>query len=118
MATTSPNRRRAVHIRISCRQAELPPVQDVLVLGRRSPVGSNGVVAAMQALSPGQFRLLRVEHPVVEAMLVRETDLRKLPEEILIQQVLDAVGPMMDETDALNVELEVRVDVETHLELD
>ncbi|NOZ86255.1 MAG: hypothetical protein GXP49_08300 [Deltaproteobacteria bacterium] len=87
------------HISLSMafRDCELPPVHDALVLGKRASVGSNGVVKAMQAMSPGDFELVKVDHPVIEAVLVRESDLRKVPKDKLVNMIIEHAGSIMDE---------------------
>ncbi len=108
---------RSASILMTFRRCDLPPVSDALVLGRRAPVGSNGVVRALQAMSPGMVRLIRLEHPVIESVLVRESDLRKVPEEMLVRLLVEQASPIMDETDALNVDidLELKVQLETRI---
>ncbi len=107
---------REVSIRMTFTHCHLPPVHDALVLGRRAPVGSTAVVRAMQAMTPGQYRLIKVDHPLIESLLVRETDLRKMPEETLVKIILDEAEPLMDETDALNVEIDLKVTVQARME--
>ncbi len=98
-------------VQLTFRRMDLPPVRDALVLGKRAPVGSTGVVRALQAMSPGAFRLIKVDHPVIESVLVREADLRKIPEEEFLAVVLEEAAAIMDDTDALNVEVDVAVTV-------
>ncbi len=104
-----------ISIQMSFRQCSLPPVQDALILGKKAPVGSEGVVRALQALSPGVYRLIRVKHDVIESILVRESDLRKISEDDLVRVMIQHVGPIMDATDALNVQLDIRVTVNVEL---
>ena len=99
------------NVELTFRKMDLPPVRDALVLGKRAPVGSTGVVRALQAMSPGVFRLIKVDHPLIESVLVREVDLRKVPEDEFLAVVLEEAAAIMDETDALNVEVEVAVKV-------
>ena len=62
------------------------------------------------------FRRVDVEHDVIGALLVRESDLRKVSEAQLVELILNHAGPIMDETDALNVELGIEVKVRVTLE--
>ncbi|NOY81428.1 MAG: hypothetical protein GXP31_10545 [Kiritimatiellaeota bacterium] len=106
---------KTISIQMAFRQCNLPPVQDALILGKQAPVGSEGVVRALQALSPGVYKLIRVEHDVIESILVRESDLRKISENDLVRVMIEHVGPIMDATDALNVQLDIRVTVSVEL---
>jgi len=103
-------------IRMTFKGCQLPPVRDALVIGRQAPVGSEAVVRAMQAMSPGAFRLVEVDHPLIESLLIRESDLRKVPEGRLVKLLLENAGPIMDETDALNVTIEVEISVDAKIE--
>ena len=89
----------------------LPPVRDALIIGRRAPIGSHSIARAFQEMSPGMFRLVRVEHPIIEAILVRESDLRKVPEGVLVERLIQYAQEIMDETDTLKVEVQVEVSV-------
>ena len=109
------NAERDVFIRMTFSHCELPPVQDALVLGKRAPVGSTAVVTALQAMSPGQFQLIKVDHPIIESLLVRESDLRKMPRDKLVNIIVEQAAPLMDEADALNVELELKVTVQVKM---
>ena len=114
MADSSHNRKS--NVRITFKGCQLPPVRDALVIGRQAPVGSEAVVRAMQAMSPGAFRLVEVDHPLIESLLIRESDLRKVPEGRLVKLLLENAGPIMDETDALNVTIEVEISVDAKIE--
>ena len=97
------------------KQCMLPPVKDALIIGKKAPVGSQGVVRAMQAMSPGMFRHIKVEHDIIESVLVRESDLRKISEQDLLRILIAESEQIMDETDAINVDLDLEVTVETRL---
>jgi hypothetical protein len=90
----------------------LPPLDSALIIGKRAPVGANGISRAFQELSPATFQLIPVEHAVAEAVLVRASDLRKLPQQELINRLLQLADQIMDETDTLHVALRFEVVVE------
>jgi hypothetical protein len=107
MAGTSPSRKINLELRLT--QYHLPPVESALIIGRRASVGANSVSRAFEELSPGTFRLIPVEHHVAEAVLVRASDLRKLPEAELIPRLLMQADQIMDETDTLHVKLHFEI---------
>ena len=111
--TMMPHYRRWATMSLKFEQFQLPPVRDALVIGRRAPAGSNGIARAMTEFSPGAFRLIKVDHPVIEGVLVRASDLRKVPEELLIPRLLKAAESIMDETDALHVTISIEITAET-----
>jgi hypothetical protein len=109
---TAPRRR--INLQLRFTQYHLPPLDSALIIGKRAPVGANGISRAFQELSPATFRLIPVDHPVAEAVLVRASDLRKLPQQALISRLLRLADQIMDEADTLHVSLgfEVVVDEE------
>jgi hypothetical protein len=107
---TAPQRR--VNIQLRFTRYELPPLKDALIIGKRAPVGAQSINRAFQELLPGAFLLIPVEHPTVEAVLVRTSDLRKLPQQELLSRLLRQADQMMDESDTLHVALEFEMIVE------
>ena len=104
--------RRKINLQLRFTPYHLPPLDSALVIGKRAPVGANGISRAFQELSPATFQLIPVEHSVAEAVLVRASDLRKLPQQELINRLLRLADQIMDETDTLHVALRFEVVVE------
>jgi hypothetical protein len=104
--------RRKINLQLRFTPYHLPPLDSALIIGKRAPVGANGISRAFQELSPATFQLIAVEHPVAEAVLVRASDLRKLPQQELIRRLLQLADQIMDETDTLHVALRFEVIVE------
>jgi hypothetical protein len=107
---TAPQRR--VNIQLRFTRYELPPLKDALIIGKRAPVGAQSINRAFQELSPGAFLLIPIEHSIVEAVLVRTSDLHKLPQQELLSRLLRQADQMMDESDTLHVALEFEAIVE------
>lgn len=107
---TSPQRR--INLQLRFTQYNLPPLDSALIIGKRAPVGANGISRAFQELSPATFRLIPVDHSVAEAVLVRVSDLRKLPQQELISRLLQLADEIMDETDTMHVALKFEVIVD------
>jgi hypothetical protein len=96
---------RKINLQLRFTQYHLPPLDSALIIGKRAPVGANGISRAFQELSPATFRLIPVEHPVAEAVLVRASDLRKIPQEALVSRLLQIADQIMDEADTLHISL-------------
>jgi len=107
---TSP--RRKINLQLRFTQYHLPPLDSALIIGKRAPVGANGISRAFQELSPATFQLIPIDHPVAEAVLVRASDLRKLPQQALISRLLQLADQIMDEADTLHVTLKFEVIVD------
>jgi hypothetical protein len=97
---------RRINLQLRFTRYEVPPLRDVLIVGKRAPIGANSISRAFEELSPGTFTLVKVEHPVVEAVLIRSSDLRKLPQQNLLSRLLQQADLIMDESDTLHVALD------------
>lgn len=96
---------RKINLEFRLTRYHLPPVGNALIIGKRAPIGANSISRAFEELSPGVFRLIPVEHHMAEAVLIRTSDLRKLPEAELVRRLLVQADQIMDETDTLHVSL-------------
>lgn len=73
MAKKNTPSKRQLELRLSGQLFEIPPLWDVLLIGRHAPIGPEAARRMAESLAPGQFTLLRVEKGPVEALLVRKT---------------------------------------------
>ncbi|MCL6555354.1 MAG: hypothetical protein K6T56_03210 [Burkholderiales bacterium] len=100
-------------VRLSLSEFLLPPIEDGLVMGARSPIGHVAMSRALSLLSTTPYRRVPVEDDVVSDILVREAILRKLDEQELVSLVLRHVKPFMAADEILHLKLEVT----THLDI-
>ncbi|MEO1766182.1 hypothetical protein [Thiobacter aerophilum] len=91
----------------------LPPIEDGLVMGARSPIGPLAMSRALALLSTTAYRHLAVEDDVVSGILIREAILRKLDEGELVAVVLRNIKPFM----AADEIIHLRLEVSTHIEI-
>lgn len=77
---------------------EMPPMQDVLIVGRRAPIGPEAARRMVDILSPEQYEIIKVDHPVIEAMVVRKTLFSMLMQEKLIALLLEEGGKAANES--------------------
>jgi hypothetical protein len=105
----------AVTLRMS--QFELPPVNSALVVGRRSPIGSNALENALEEILPGAFVRVEVQHPVIEAVLVRRSITRRIDQDKLVELFVRHAQDTMEDTEALRVTCELVVSSVEEFEL-
>jgi hypothetical protein len=93
------------HVMVSLRMSrfELPPVESALIVGGKSPIGSNALAKALDEIMPGAFRRVEVQHPVIEAVLIRESDAGRIGAEKLVQLYVRHAEGMMEQTEVLRV---------------
>ncbi|MFB9277128.1 hypothetical protein [Cohnella cellulosilytica] len=113
--TTVHSRKATLSLKIT--EFEVPPMQDLLIIGKKAPIGPEAVRRMAEALSPEQFTLLKIEHPKIEAVLVRSSILQMLDQTILMKIVMEEVERMIIDTMVLRSELKVALSVQREVEL-
>lgn len=108
------NDRRRSHI-LQARIGEfvLPPIEDGLVLGRRSPIGHVAVGKALSLLTTTAFEHVAVEDDIIGDILIRTAILRKIPAPALLDFVLREIKPIMGEDEILHLNLTVELYIES-----
>lgn len=109
------SRKATLSLKIS--EFEVPPMQDLLVIGKRAPVGPEAVRRMAEAMSPEQFTIVRTDHPKVEAVLIKKSLLELLDEQQLVQIILDETDHLISDTMVIRSELRLSVSVEREVEL-
>jgi hypothetical protein len=106
-----------VELNMQIQRFHLPPVESALLVGRRAGIGPKAMNKALAEMLPGVFQLISVEHPVIEAIIVRTTHLRTVPEERLVQLLVARCEPFMDETDMIHVRMELIIHANEKFEI-
>ncbi len=102
-----------IRVRLRAREFVIPPVRDALIIGRRSPVGQVAMQRSLALLSADAFEPIPVaDHPTVSDLLVRRTVLLKVPRDRLVAFLLDRLGPLMGETEILQVDIEAQIELQ------
>lgn len=108
------NRRAIINLRLS--EFEMPPMQDVLVIGKRAPIGPEAARRMADALSPEQFTIKRVDHAKIEAILFRKELLEIIESDVLVEMILEECESIVMEHMVLRSSLNIVIDV--HREID
>lgn len=104
-----------VNMRLS--EFEMPPMQDVLIIGKRSPIGPEAARRMVNIVSPGQYEIINVNHPIIEAIVVRRALYRLLPEDKLVALILDEGGKVASESTIYKAQLNIVVQISGSIEL-
>lgn len=96
---------------ISARVEEysIPPLKDMLVLGKLSPIGCIAMRRAIELLIRSPFEHIELEDDVISDILIRQPVLRRISKDRLIDFVLTNLKPMMGSDEVLHVELDISV---------
>ena len=110
-------RRRTAEVTLRLSEFEVPPVHDCLVIGKHAAVGPEGARRMVEAVAPGQYEMIRVDHPDAEAVVVRKALLRLLPQEKLIPLLLEEFSRVGNDRTAFKVQVQVVVEVTREVQL-
>ncbi|ELK40253.1 hypothetical protein D478_20409 [Brevibacillus agri BAB-2500] len=92
-------------------------MQDMLIIGRKAPIGPEAVRRMAEALSPEQFTLLKIDHPKIEAVLLRNSLLQMMDEKLLMKIILEESERMISESMVLRSELKIALSVQREVDL-
>ncbi len=105
-------RRHTHSLRARVREFVIPPIEDGLVLGRRSAIGHVAIGKALSFLSTTEFQHVPVEDDVIGDIIVRAAILRKLEPWKLVEFVLQEIKPLMGSEEILHLQIEVDIHIE------
>jgi len=102
-------------ITMRLQELKMPPIRDVVVLGRNAPIGCVAMRRALELISPVPFAHLEVEDDVISDVLVRRMLLNRIKESDLLDFVLTHVKPHLHAEEALDLELYVELQASVEL---
>ncbi|MED4582034.1 hypothetical protein [Brevibacillus choshinensis] len=109
------SRKATLTLKIS--EFEVPPMQDMLIIGRKAPIGPEAVRRMAEALSPEQFTLIKMDHPKIEAVLLRNSLLQMIDEKLLMNIILEEAERMISDSMVLRSELKIAISVQREVDL-
>lgn len=89
---------------------KLPPVSDILILGKKYPQGKNGVIKAFNFIAPDEFEMIEnIDHENVEGVLINKKILKKIPKDKLLEILEKNIYPFMHNGEAIKVDLNTKI---------
>ncbi|WP_319477079.1 hypothetical protein [Marispirochaeta aestuarii] len=91
---------------------KLPPVSDMLILGKKVPQGKHGVLHSFQLISPDVFEVIEINDDInknIEAVIVNKTILKKLPTNTIIKVLSEHVFPFVTKGETVKVNFDVHI---------
>jgi hypothetical protein len=107
---------RKAKLSLKITEFEVPPMQDLLILGKNAPIGPEAVRRMAQALSPEQFIIIKIDHPKVEAILIRQSLVQMLDQDVLMSIILEEAERMISDNMVLRSELKIEVSVQREVD--
>ncbi|WP_027627173.1 hypothetical protein [Ruminiclostridium cellobioparum] len=96
---------------------EMPPMQDVLIVGRRAPIGPEAARRMVDILSPDQYEIVKVDHPAIEAMVVRKALFSMLPKEKLVEVLIEEGERVANESIIVKAQVNIVLQVRKAIDL-
>lgn len=98
------------HLNAEISEYVIPPIKDMLVLGKDAPIGSIAMQRALTLLVNTPFENIAIENdPIISDILVRQALLRRIPRTGLIDFVLENIKPIIGLEEVLHIELDAKV---------
>jgi hypothetical protein len=91
---------------------KLPPVTDILVLGKRIAHGKFGVLHSFELISPDVFSLIEIDQNTsdsVEAVILNKALLKKMPEQTILSILQRHVFPFVSNGEAVKVNFNIQI---------
>lgn len=89
---------------------KLPPVTDILVLGKKVPQGKIGILHSFHLISPDVFEMVEItDDENVEAIIVNKNLLSKLNKENIIDILAKYVFPYVSKGESIRVNFAVQI---------
>ena len=96
---------------------EIPPMQDVLIVGRRSPIGPEAAKRMVDILSPDQYEIIEVDHPIIEAIVVRTALFNMVPKDKLVAIILEEGGKVANKSTVVKAIVNIILHVSKFIDL-
>lgn len=96
---------------------EMPPMQDVLLVGKRAPIGPEAARRMVDILSPEQYEIIKVDHTAIEAIVIRKVLLNMLPQEKLIALILEEGGKIANEAMIIKAQVNIVLQVSKYIDI-
>ncbi|MGY0373444.1 hypothetical protein [Clostridium sp. JNZ J1-5] len=106
-----------VEINMRFSEFEMPPMQDVLIVGKRAPIGPEAARRMVDILSPEQYKIIRIEHEYIEAVVVRRSLLNMLEEDKLISMIIEEGGCIANESMIIRAQINITLHVSKSIDL-
>jgi hypothetical protein len=114
--STEPLRKADINIKLS--EFEIPPMQDIMLVGKKAPIGPEAVRQMVDAVSPDQYEIVRLnDHEVFEAVVLKKSLLKLLPKEKLLSVVIEEGNRIANENMVVKAQINITIQVSRTVDL-
>lgn len=112
---TEKTKKAEINMRFS--EFEMPPMQDLLLVGKRAPIGPEAARRMVDILSPEQYEIIRIEHESIEAIVVKKSLLNMLSKDKLVPIIMEEGGEIANESMIIKAQINITLNVSKSLDL-
>jgi len=96
-------------INLGFEEIRLPPFEDILIIGKKSPHGTIGLSKSFQYLIPNEFDVFEISDPTIEAVFINRRLLKKLDKDRVINILKNKVFPFVCEGEIIKVDFKIKI---------
>jgi hypothetical protein len=100
-------------VRLGFEEIKLPPFEDILVIGKKSPQGKEGISKLFELLVPNEFETIEVDDQKVEAVYINRKILKKIEFKKIMYMLKKKVFPYISPSEILRVDFKLKINYET-----
>ncbi|HMM20039.1 MAG TPA: hypothetical protein PKA10_04815 [Selenomonadales bacterium] len=108
---------RKADVKMRLAEFEMPPMQDVLIVGKAAPIGPEAARRMVDILSPDQYVIEKVEHEVIEAVIIRKAVLNMIQRDKLVALILEEGEKIANDKMIIKVQVQITLEVHKSVEL-
>jgi len=87
----------------------IPPSGDGLILGKKAPIGPQAAKIMLDTVSPGQFKLFKIDHKVIDAILIKKYLYLRVDKDLLLETLINEAQSFMSEDCMVVIRCDVKL---------
>jgi len=89
----------------------MPPSGEILVLGKRSPIGPQAAKRMLDTVAPDQFELIQPEDDLISGILVKKYLFLRADRDTLVKAIVEESKPIMSDQCMIKIACDISVAV-------
>lgn len=96
-------------VKLSFEEIRLPPFEDILIIGKKSPQGKIGLFNSFEFLVPNEFEVFEVSDKNIEAVFINRRLLKKMDKDRIISIIQKNVFPYVSESEIIKIDFKLTI---------
>lgn len=112
---SEPARKAQLNIKLS--EFEIPPMQDVLLIGAKAPIGPEAARRMVDAMSPQQYEIIDIDHPIFEAIVIKKSLLNQIDQDKLLPVIVEESERIADTETVIKAQVNIVIEVNRSIDI-